>query len=146
MRKIAASFLALCMAVVLAGCGNHFGENGKDVLHLGLDAEILEIDADNRYIYVKGLDATNDYFGDRCLIDCNKALNTYKVFYVDQTEQESVLEDISIRDLHVGDTIVLAAYENELNCPEDGAITVEQIQLNHKVGEKRSELMTEVLK
>lgn len=135
MRKIAAYILALCIAVLLAGCGNHSGENDKDVLHLGLDAEVLEIDADKRYIYVKGLDATNDYFGERCLIDCNKALDTYKVFYADQTEPESVLEDISFRDLHVGDTVVLAAYENELNCPEDGAITVEQIQLNRTTAE-----------
>lgn len=135
MRKTAAFILALCLTVSMIGCGEHSVGSHKDVLHLGLDAEILEIDADKRYIYVKGLDATNDYFGERCLIDCNRALDTYKVFYVDQTEPDSVLEDISISDLHVGETVVLAAYENELNCPEDGVITVEQIQLNRSTAE-----------
>lgn len=137
MRKLAAYILALCMATSIVGCEKPGSENRKDVLHLGLDAEILEIDADNRYIYVKGLDATNDYFGERCLIDCSRALDAYKVFYVEQaeTESESVMQDISLNDLHVGDIIVLAAYENELNCPEDGAITVEQIQLNRSTTE-----------
>jgi len=142
MKRIAAYILALCLAASLAGCGIM----SRDVLHLGLDAEILEIDADNPIIYVKGLDTHDDFFGERRMIDCSRALETFRVFYVDDSDPDDNLKNISLSDLYRGDMVVIAAYESELNNPKDGAITVEQIQLNHKVGEKRSEPMTEVLK
>ena len=129
MKKIVACFMVLCIAASLVGCSRQSAQD-KGVLHLGLDAEILEINSDSRQLYIKGLDTNNDYFGERCLIDCSKAVESAKVFYSDNSNPENNLIDISLQELQVGDTIIIAAYENELNCPENGAITVEQIQLN----------------
>ena len=130
-EKASAFILTLCLTASLAGCGIM----SRDVLHLGLDAEILEIDADNQIIYVKGLDTHDDFFGERRMIDCSRALETFRVFYVDDSDPDDNLKNLSLSDLNPGDTVVIAAYESELNNPEDGAITVEQIQLNRTTAE-----------
>lgn len=130
-EKASAFILTLCLTASLAGCGIM----SRDVLHLGLDAEILEIDADNQIIYVKGLDTHDDFFGERRMIDCSRALETFRVFYVDDSDPDDNLKNLSLSDLNPGDTVVIAAYESELNNPKDGAITVEQIQLNSLITE-----------
>ena len=51
MKKVAYIVSALCLILLLAACEKKDG----DVLHLGLNATIVEIDASNRILYVADL-------------------------------------------------------------------------------------------
>ncbi len=48
MKKVISLLCILVLAIGLAGCG----KDTEDVLHLGLNAEIVEIDTANQIIYV----------------------------------------------------------------------------------------------
>lgn len=79
MKKLVVLALALVCTLSSAGCKQ---ANSEDVLHLGLNAEIIEIDASNYIIYVSDIDES-DVFGERCAIDCQKLITDQKIIYVD---------------------------------------------------------------
>lgn len=125
MKRIIA--LALALLCVLGAIGCRKAE--EDVLHLGLNAEIIEIDAENLLLYVKGVDRESDeIFGGRTALDCSAAAETDKIIYV--SYDEDVGNDpviIQFSDLQVGDQLVLGIYESQLNSTD--AMVVEQVQL-----------------
>ena len=124
MRKLLSILFVLLIVAGITGCNKKEG----DVLHLGLNAIIVEIDHENQLIYVSDT-AHEDVFGDRAAIDCSKAIERDSVFYVDyDSDTTDNLRFIEFEDLMVGDMIILGIYESELNGTD--AIRVEDIQLS----------------
>ena len=122
-RFLSIAFALLIMAA-LAGCQ----KTDEDVLHLGLNAIIVEIDHENQLIYVSDTEH-GDVFGGRSAIDCSKAIERDSIFYVDYDRDiTDNLSFIKLEDLMVGDMIILGIYESELNGTD--AILVEDIQLS----------------
>ena len=120
MRYLA--FLLLLSALLFAGCT----AEDEDVLHLGLNAEIVEIDAENHILYVS--DTGNEgVFGGRCAIDCTELIQEENLIYVDYETDDIIFIDFD--QLTEGDRLVINAYESELNDDSDNLLHVEQIQL-----------------
>lgn len=98
------------------------------MLHLGLNAIIIEIDHEKQQIYVSDTEH-EAVFGGRAAIDCSKAIERDSIFYVDcDSDTTDNLRFIEFEDLMVGDMIILGIYESELNGTD--AILVEDIQLS----------------
>ena len=124
MRRFLSIAFALLIMAALTGCQ----KTDEDVLHLGLNAIILEIDHENQLIYVSDTEH-EDVFGGRPAIDCSKAIERDSIFYVDyDSDTTDNLSFIKLEDLMVGDMIILGIYESELNGTD--AILVEDIQLS----------------
>ena len=124
MRRFLSIAFALLIMAALTGCQ----KTDEDVLHLGLNAIIVEIDHENQLIYVSDTEH-EDVFGGRSAIDCSKAIDRDSIFYVDyDSDTTDNLSFIKLEDLMVGDMIVLGIYESELNGTDP--ILVEDIQLS----------------
>ena len=124
MRRLHIILLALLIVAVITGCK----KTGDDVLHLGLNAIIVEIDRENQLLYVSDTEH-EDVFGERAVVDCSKAIERDSIFYVDyDTDNTDNLRFIEFEDLLVGDMIILGIYESELNGAD--AILAEDIQLS----------------
>ena len=124
MRRFLSIAFALLIMAALTGCQ----KTDEDVLHLGLNAIIVEIDHENQLIYVSDTEH-EDIFGGQSAIDCSKAIERDSIFYVDyNSDTTDNLRFIEFADLIVGDMIILGIYEGELNGTD--AILVEDIQLS----------------
>ena len=124
MRRFLSIAFALLIMTSLTGCQ----KTDEDVLHLGLNAIIVEIDHENQLIYVSDTEH-GDVFGGRSAIDCSKAIERDSIFYVDyDSDTTDNLSFIKLEDLMVGDMIILGIYESELKGTD--AILVEDIQLS----------------
>jgi len=122
-RLFSILFVVLIVAGI-TGCKN----TEDDVLHLGLNAIIVEIDHQQQLIYVSDTEH-EDVLGERTAIDCSKAIEQDSIFYVDyDSDTTDNLRFIEFEDLMVGDMIILGIYESELNGTD--AILVEDIQLS----------------
>ena len=124
MKKLLSILFVLLIAAGITGCN----KKEDDVLHLGLNAIIVEIDHENQLIYVSDTEH-EDVFGGRAAIDCSKAIERDSIFYVDyDSNTTDNLRFIEFKDLMVGDMIILGIYESELNGTD--SILVEDIQLS----------------
>lgn len=122
MKKVICIISAVCLLLILAACG----KKDDDVLHLGLNASIVEIDATNHILYVADL-GSSEVFGGRCAIDCKDLIEDEEIIYVDyETHKLSIIQ---FSDLVVGDTVIINAYEKNLDAANDSPLIVEQIQL-----------------
>ena len=121
MKKLVGIFLALACVVGLFGC-----DKQDDVLHLGLNAEITEINAADCSITVKDIDESQNVFGGKCIIDCSNA----DILYVDYDGNDSEnVKFIEFEELAVGDKVILNIYDSELNDSQDDRIAAESVQL-----------------
>lgn len=124
MKRLFSILFVLLIMAGITGCKN----TEDDVLHLGLNAIIVEIDHQQQLIYVSDTEH-EDVFGRRAAIDCSKAIERDSIFYVDyDSDTTDNLRFIEFEDLMVGDMIILGIYESELNGTD--AIHVEDIQLS----------------
>ena len=124
MRRFLSILFIMLIAAEITGCK----KTKDDVLHLGLNAIIVEIDHEKQMIYVSDTEY-EAVFGGRSAIDCSKAIERDSIFYVDyDSDTTDNLRFIEFEDLMVGDMIILGIYESELN--ETDAILVEDIQLS----------------
>lgn len=124
MRRFLIFLFVLLIVAGITGCS----KKDNDVLHLGLNAIIVEIEPEDQLIYVSDTEYGDD-FGGRAVIDCSKAIEWDSIFYVDyEKETTDNLRFIEFDDLLVGDMIILGIYESELNGTD--AILVEDIQLS----------------
>ena len=124
MKKVIAFVSALFCLLGLIAC-----QREEDVLHLGLNAEIIEIDIENHLLYVKGVDEnSNKVFGNKAPVDCQSIIEREKIFYVDYSEESNTeVEIIQFKDLQVGDMITIGIYESEFS--KSGPMNAEQLQL-----------------
>ena len=124
MKRLFSILFVLLIVAGITGCKN----TEDDVLHLGLNAIIVEIDHQQQLIYVSDTEH-EDVFGGRAAIDCSKAIERDSIFYVDyDSDTTDNLRFIEFEDLMVGDMIILGIYESELSGTD--AILVEDIQLS----------------
>ena len=124
MKRLLSIVFALLMVAGITGCK----KTEDDVLHLGLNAIIVEIDYENQLIYVSDTEHA-DVFGGRATLDCSKAIERNSIFYVDyESDTTDNLRFIEFEDLMVGDMIILGIYESELKGTD--SILVEDIQLS----------------
>ena len=100
----------------------------EGILHLGLNAEIVEIDTSNHILYVKDIDESVDVFGDRCAIDCNYAISRFNLLYVNYGDANDV-RTIGFNDFQVGDAVIIGLYDSEKEKALNGAAVAEQVQL-----------------
>lgn len=100
----------------------------EGILHLGLNAEIVDIDASNHILYVKDIDESADVFGERCAIDCNYAISRFNLLYVNYGDANDV-RTIGFSDFRVGDAVIIGLYDSEKQKALNGAAVAEQIQL-----------------
>ena len=77
----------------------------EGTLHLGLNAEIIEIDAINHILYVRDIDSHASVFGDRCAIDCTEAIRNHNLLYVNYDAEDDV-RTIEFDDFQVGDRLL----------------------------------------
>ena len=124
MKKPLSILIVLLIAAGITGCKN----KEDDVLHLGLNATIVEIDHENQIIYVSDTEH-GDVFGERAAIDCSKVIERDSILYVDyDRDTTDNLRYIQFEDLIVGDRVILGIYESELKGTD--AIIAEDIQLS----------------
>ena len=124
MRRFLIILLSLLIVAAITGCK----KTEDNVLHLGLNAIIVEIDHENQLIYVSDTEH-EDAFGGRAAIDCSKAIERDSIFYVDyDSDTTDNLRFIEFEDLMVGDIIILGIYESELKGTD--VILAEDIQLS----------------
>ena len=122
------NYLSILIVLLIMAGTTGCKKEDDDVLHLGLNAIIVEIDRENQLIYVSDTEH-EDVFGGRAAIDCSKAIERDSIFYVDyDSDTTDNLRFIEFKDLMVGDMIILGIYESELNGTD--AILVEDIQLS----------------
>lgn len=67
LRIIIPLLLALTLALFCCGCKE------EDVLHAGLNAEILEVNVENKTIRVRNLDRSGQLLLEECTFDCSEA-------------------------------------------------------------------------
>lgn len=102
--------------------------HAEGVLHFGLNAEVIEIDAINHILYVRDIDSHASVFGDRCAIDCTEAIRNYNLLYVNYDAEDDV-RTIEFDDFQVGDAVIIGLYDSEKqNALYEDAIA-EQVQL-----------------
>ena len=124
MKRFFSILFVLLIMAGITGCKN----TEDDVLHLGLNAIIVEIDHQQQLIYVSDTEH-EDVLDERTAIDCSKAIERDSIFYVDyDSDTTDNLRFIEFEDLMVEDMIILGIYGSELNGTD--AILVEDIQLS----------------
>ena len=124
MKRLLPIVFTLFIVAGITGCK----KTEDDVLHLGLNAIIVEIDHEKQLIYVSDTEH-KDVFGGRAAIDCSKAIERDSIFYVDyDSDTTDNLRFIEFEDLMVGDMVILGIYESELK--RSDSILVEDIQLS----------------
>ena len=97
-------------------------------LHLGLNAEIIEIDYVSKIMAVRDADENADVFGDRSIIDCSWANRQNELFYVSQTDPNNV-RTIDFDGLVVGDQVIIGMYDSEYQTAYNGKAIAQQVQL-----------------
>ena len=97
-------------------------------LNLGLNAEIIDVDYDQRILYVKDIDESAAVFGDRYAIDCSYAISCDNLIYVNYSEFNDV-RAITFEDFEVGDSVIIAMYDSEKDRAFNSSAIAEQIQL-----------------
>ena len=124
MKRLLSIVFALFIVAGITGCKRV----EDDVLHLGLNAIIVEIDHEHQLLYVSDTEH-EDVLGGRAAIDCSKAIERDSIFYVDyDSNTTDNLRFIEFEDLMVGDMIILGIYESELKGTD--VILAEDIQLS----------------
>ena len=119
--KKAVYLLFLIIVSVFAVCCAH---NDQEVLHMGLNASIVDMDTENKTLTVED-SGEKEVFGDNCVIDCT---DTYIIYCNYDTGE---VNDIDFEDLQTGDKVILSIYESQLSLLEKGAETIkaDQVQL-----------------
>lgn len=113
--------LMVFVLLVLSGCKK------EEVLHLGLNAEIMEISVENQVICVKDA-GESSAFGEKCFINCNEAIEKHQILYCNYETHE--IKEIGFEDLQVGDDVILALSGTELaQIAENAVVKTTQIQL-----------------
>ena len=122
MKRILAWILVILCFSGLAGCT----QNDDEVLHLGLNATIVEIDASNHILYVADL-GNDGIFGDRCAVDCRDAIGKQNLCYVNYGNGE--VRTIGFDDFQVGDDVTIGLYGGEKENAFNKTAVAEQVQL-----------------
>lgn len=121
-------WLFTLIVVAILGCvGLVSCKTEQDVLCLGLNAKIVEIDTEHMILYVQDIDEDAKVFGQRCALDCKQAVQENRLIFVDYDTHE--LTSISIYEFQVGDEIIIEMYTSQKDGAKDATALAEQVQL-----------------
>ena len=102
-KKYIIRVLMVVCILWLSGCG----KKEEDILHLGLNVKIVEIDSAEHIIYVSDMNENIEkVFGEICAIDCSKAIERENIIYVNYEDANDV--PVAISFLQEGNDIVSA--------------------------------------
>lgn len=121
LHMITPLLLALTLALFCCGCKE------EDVLHAGLNAEILEVNVENKTIRVRNLDRSGQLLLEECTFDCSEAEKEDLIIYVKYGTGD--VTQLSLSDLQPGDELFLSIHESELAKVESGKARLYGIQL-----------------
>ena len=88
MKKLLSILFILLIVAVITGCK----KTGDDVLHLGLNAIIVEINHEKQLLLDYDTEH-EDVFSGRAVIDCCKAIERGSIFYVDYVVTPRIISD-----------------------------------------------------
>lgn len=108
-------FPALIFGVVLFAL---LGCQKEEIIHAGLNAELLQVDPEHNRIQVRDIDESQALFGEACTLDCSDALKKFRVFYVNYKTHEFI--ELSLSDLQPGDHLILWISGSELEKLAEG--------------------------
>ena len=116
------------IAVVIFGCiGLVSCREKEDVLCMGLNARVVEIDPEQMILYIQDIDEDAAIFGQRCALDCKQAAEEKKLIFVDYETSE--LTDIPFAEFQMGDELVISMYASQRDGAKDASALAEQVQL-----------------
>ena len=96
-RKLISTVILLSLIVGLSACGM-----SKKTTHIGVNAEILEINTESKGFVVKSLD-DNSILGEKCYISCENP----EVYYIYADNKSGEIQDLTYEDFIVGDHITV---------------------------------------
>ncbi len=130
MEKYISLMLLALFALSLAACGPHNQSVSAEVEFWGLDASVVEIDTEGSILYVKGNGPdAEEILGERCALDCARALENGRVFFVKYDSDEDI-RVLALSGLLVGDKVIVSMVESEVeNAKQNGSAVVTQVQL-----------------
>lgn len=114
-------WIAVLMIICLLGLGACARTAEEETMHMGLNAVVVEIDAENAVLYVRDADKESEIFGENCALSCENYI------YVDYESGE--LEQIGLEDLQVGDSLIITLTGAEKEHAKEHAAVAEQVQL-----------------
>lgn len=120
MKKVTYLLVVLFVFTLIAGCS----KPPEDILNTGYDVTVTKIDEANQIIYVSDSETSHE---DEFAIDCSDLADFGQMIYVNYKTNH--LSNIKLKDLKVGDSLVLSVYDSQLEQIPNGPIKVEQIQL-----------------
>lgn len=116
------------IAVVIVGClGLTACGEKNETMWAGLNARVVEIDAEQMILYVEDCDDSAGVFGRRCALECRQAAEEYKLLFVDYETSE--LTEISFAEFQLGDELIIYMYDSQKQGAKDASAVVEQVQL-----------------
>ena len=127
-KKSPPVWLFACIVVVIFGCiGLVSCREKEDILCMGLNARVVEIDTEQMILYIQDIDESAAVFGQRCALDCKQAAEEKKLIFVDY--ETSDLTDIPFAEFQVGDELVISMLTSQKEGAKDAAALAEQVQL-----------------
>ncbi len=123
-KILVAILLLTALSLTLWFIGYHTCKDDESVLHLGVNAVILEINTDRQQLTVRGTDE-NSILGETCVISCIYADLIYCNY------ENGDVQTISFNDLLVGDNITVNVRESEIRLFKTSTdpLKIDQLQL-----------------
>lgn len=113
MKRLRAIVLLIIILLCVSACG------AKELTHMGLNAEILEINTELKGFVVKSLDK-DSILGEKCYISCESD----DVYYIYVDNETGEIKDLSYNDFRVGDVITV-----DVKSVENGYSLTSRVQL-----------------
>lgn len=120
MKKVTYLLVVMFVFTLIAGCSNP----PEDILNTGYDVTVTKIDELNQTVYVTDNEGRLE---DEFAIDCSDLTGFGQMIYVNYKTKH--LSNIKLKDLKIGDSLILSVYDSQLEQSSNGPIRVEQIQL-----------------
>ena len=116
------------IAVVIFDCiGLVSCREKEDVLCMGLNARVVEIDSEQMILYIQDIDEDAAIFGQRCALNCKQAAEEKNLIFVNY--ETSDLTDIPFAEFKVGDELVISMLTSQKDGAKDATARAEQVQL-----------------
>ena len=114
--------LLLLILCSITGCNKQ-----KDNLYLGLNAEIVRVDRENKHLIVKDIDEEKGVFGEESVIDCKEAIENKRILYCNYENRNVTI--ITLPDFQEGNQVIISMYEQDIKNISNGTAKAKQVQL-----------------
>ena len=118
---------AFIVAVIFGCIGLVSCREKEDVLCMGMNARVVEIDPEQMILYIQDIDEDAEIFGQRCALDCKQAAEEKNLIFVNY--ETSNLTDIPFAEFQVGDELVISMLTSQRDGAKDASALAEQVQL-----------------